>query len=113
MNANEHRLHALLGAHDAKFPREAALRFPHVVDRLADLWGTPAIDAYFGELMVADERRKAGFPPEVAMEILSLSFLHDALFPKATAARGVWVEATQRDRTNRSESGTTPNPDKR
>jgi hypothetical protein len=113
MSANEHRLHTLLGAHDAKFPQQTALRFPHVADRLADLWGTREIDGYFSELMVADERRKAGFPPEVALEILSLSMLHDSLFPGAATRLDAWVEAAQRDRADRTGRSPTPGPDKR
>lgn len=102
MEADPHRLYALLGAHQEKFPRHTAGRFPHVVDRLAELWGSPAIDAYFGELMVADDRRRQGFPAEVAMEIFSLSMLHDQLFPKSAVRRDAWTEALERDRTGRA-----------
>ncbi|MCK7496845.1 MAG: hypothetical protein MZW92_42590 [Comamonadaceae bacterium] len=56
------------------------------------LWETPAIDGYFSELMVADDRRKQGFLPEVALEIFALSMLHDSLFPK-TAQRGDALQA--------------------
>jgi hypothetical protein len=112
MSAEQHRLYTLLGAHAAKFPHHTAQRFPHVVDRLADLWGTPAIDGYFSELMVADDRRKQGFPPEVALEIFALNMLHDSLFPKAVARSDAWVEATERERAGRTRNGSTPSPDK-
>jgi hypothetical protein len=106
METQPHRLYTLLGAHQEKFPQHTARRFPHVVDRLADLWGSTEIDGYFGELMVADERRRAGFPPEVALEILALSMLHDALFPKSITRRDAWTEALDRDRPDRPGHGT-------
>lgn len=113
MTADQHRLHSLLGAHAGKFPHHTAQRFPHVVDRLADLWGTPAIDGYFSELMVADDRRKQGFPPEVALEIFALSMLHDSLFPKAAQRGDAWVEALEREGSARTKSSLTRDSDKR
>ncbi len=112
MTADQHRLHSLLGAHAGKFPHHTAQRFPHVVDRLADLWGTPAIDGYFSELMVADDRRKQGFPPEVAREIFALSMLHDSLFPSVVARRDAWVEALEREGSARTKSNSKPDPAK-
>jgi len=113
MSAEQHRLYTLLGAHAAKFPHQTALRFPHVVDRLADLWGTPAIDGYFSGLMVADDRRKEGFPPDVALEIFALSMLHDSLFPPTVARRDAWAEALEREGSTRAKNGSTRDPDKR
>lgn len=35
------------------FPEAIAQRFPHILARLADLWGSAALDAYLDELMLA------------------------------------------------------------
>lgn len=83
MSDAKSELLALLGKHPELFPKVTAEKYPHVLTRIVAQWHSPrAMEDYFGELMVVDERRKQGFPEEVMLEIFALSNLHDKLFPK-------------------------------
>lgn len=42
------------------FPEAIAQNFPHILARLADLWGSAALDAYLDELMLARIFHKTG-----------------------------------------------------
>ena len=103
MDERDQKLLSLLGEHAEKFPHQLAARFPHIVERLVSLWGKPEIDRYFGELMVADDRRREGFPPEIAMEIFSLSMLHDKLYPRSAVRKDAWSQAVERENGGRKE----------
>ena len=97
---------ALLGGNEKIFPRALAERFPHVLARIVESWeSSEKIEAYFHDLMVADPRRKQGFPPEVMTEIFILVKFYDRIRPTQTgSALDVWsrnqelarVRATQR-----------------
>lgn len=97
MEERDQKLLSLLGDHADKFPHQLAARFPHIVERLVALWGKPEIDGYYNELMVADDRRRQGFPPEIAREIFSLSLLHDRLFPRAAVRKDAWSQAVEQE----------------
>ena len=113
MDPRDQKLHELLGGHSDKFPQQLAARFPHVIERLVALWGTAQIDRYFNELLVADDRRRQGFPPQVAREIFALSVLHDTLFPKGVERKGAWVEAIEFERVGRPDKGQPPGSSER
>ena len=61
------------------FPEAIAQRFPHILARLADLWGSAALDAYLDGLMLDDRGGRQGFPPGVGTEIFRLIALHASL----------------------------------
>lgn len=61
------------------FPEGIAQRFPHILARIADLWGSAALDAYLDSLMLDDRDGRQGFPPDVATEIFRLISTHAAL----------------------------------
>ncbi len=61
------------------FPEAIAQRFPHILARLADLWGSAALDAYLDGLMLDDRGGRQGFPPDVGTEIFRLIALHASL----------------------------------
>lgn len=65
------------GTHD--FPEHIAARFPRILARIADQWGTAALDDYLDSLMLCDRDGRQGFPPEVAMELFHLISVHGAL----------------------------------
>ena len=48
------------------FPEAIAQRFPHILARLADLWGSAALDAYLDGLMLDDRGGRQGFPSTLA-----------------------------------------------
>jgi hypothetical protein len=54
-------------------PREASMRFPRIVNRLARFWESPAtIQEIFDDLLVDRRPGRKGFPPEVRAEFEAL-----------------------------------------
>ena len=88
---------ALLGGDEKMFPQILAEQYPHVLERIVEMWdSTAAIEAYFRDLMLADPRRKQGFPPEVMTEIFMLVKFHDRIYPKQSAsALDVWSRSQE------------------
>lgn len=90
---NPKMLQLLNGAED-KYPHILEKNFPHVFNRIIELWKLPMGEKYFTELMMdtRDGKRK-GFPPDAAMEIFNLSLLYDKQIKKPpTQATDVWQE---------------------
>ena len=75
------------------FPEAIAQNFPHILARLADLWGSAALDAYLDGLMLDDRGGRHGFPPDVGMEIFRLISLHASLGLTRTASGFGWGAA--------------------
>jgi len=70
-------LQLLDGAED-KYPHTLEQKFPHVFTKIMELWGLPAIDQYFIDLMLHTRAvSREGFPPDAAKEILDLSLIND------------------------------------
>lgn len=66
----------------AQYPQVLESKFPHVLEKIVALWGTPEADAYFADLLQPDGRGggrldRDGFPDEAWQEILRLKVLHD------------------------------------
>jgi hypothetical protein len=54
-------------------PRQLALQFPRVANKLAQVWGqTSACERLLDELMVDNRGKRQGFPVQVASEIMAL-----------------------------------------
>ena len=54
-------------------PSCTAAWYPHVVNRLSELWGQPTIcDAYFSELLFATREGRRGFEAMVVEELIEL-----------------------------------------
>jgi hypothetical protein len=70
----DERLFKLLGNDESIYPHFLEQKFSRVFNKILELVETPHIDAYLSDLMV-DKRSgdRAGFPPEVASEIIRLS----------------------------------------
>lgn len=79
------------------YPNELERHFPHVLARIAALWGTPELDAYFASLLFSDRLDREGFPPAVAMEISRLSDVHGVLRRARLSATGGWNTFTDGD----------------
>lgn len=60
-----------------KYPNFLARNYSHVLNRLMQLWGTPAFDSYMHDLMVDKRGGRQGFPHEVVTELVFLGKLHD------------------------------------
>ena len=74
---NKELLQLLDGAED-KYPHTLEQQFPHVITKIMELWGLPAINQYFIDLMLHTRAvPRKGFPPKAAKEILDLSLIND------------------------------------
>lgn len=62
----------VLDLHPDRTPRELEKAFPHILDRIALLWGTPELETYLQRLMLDDRGNRSGFPPEVMRELAFL-----------------------------------------
>ncbi|MFN0040531.1 MAG: hypothetical protein ACKVP2_13550 [Burkholderiales bacterium] len=51
------------------YPVNLASKYPRILDRIALLWGTPNLEKYLQELIVDSRGNRAGFPPEVMLEL--------------------------------------------
>jgi hypothetical protein len=72
-------------------------RFPHIFRKIVELWGTPGLDAYLHDLMVSQRVRRAGFPQEVALDVLRLSSVHGMLGLSKEPDGSVWQWAADVD----------------
>ena len=73
------------------YPAQLELRFPRILARIAEQWGTPELDAYLDGLMLTERHDRQGFPPEVAMEIFRLAAVHGALNPESKRMASGWA----------------------
>ncbi|MDZ4202752.1 MAG: ankyrin repeat domain-containing protein [Gallionella sp.] len=69
------RLLTILNNRVQNYPHALARQFPNILSKLMELWDSPAIDDYFVELMVDNRGSRAGFPEEVASDIMYLSMV--------------------------------------
>ena len=88
------RMLARLGPHAEAYPSHIAQGFPHILARLADVWGLPEGSAYLDSLMVMDRPNRRGFPAEVASEILRLSMIHGLLAQEAEEDDQGWASSS-------------------
>lgn len=74
------------------YPHRLSLAFPRIVQRMADLWGSRAIESYFQDLMLDSRGNRHGFPSEILMEILALRTYHRSLLPRARRNIDTWSD---------------------
>ena len=79
----------LLGEHADKYPKHIEERFPHVFNKLIELWGTSQMIPYIDSLVMSDRPNRAGFPFEVTAEIWDLHKIYPMLHPDAVPAESV------------------------
>jgi uncharacterized protein len=84
------KLKGCLKGFENKYPHQMEARFSRVLEKIADLWGTPALEQYFSELLIADRPGRQGFPPEVAREIFTLSMVYDDINAQSRAKEDTW-----------------------
>lgn len=75
------RLLNILGGEMKFYPTSLEANYPRVFNNIMLYWDTPEIDDYLNQLMVTDREDRAGFPPEVAAEIMRLSLVHASQHP--------------------------------
>jgi hypothetical protein len=69
-----------------QYPQLLEDRFPHVLEKIVKLWGSPDAEAYFADLLQPDGRGggrfdRDGFPGKAWQEILQLQLLHAKSHP--------------------------------
>lgn len=77
------RLIRILGNSAERYPYALEKKFPRILNTIMSLWDKDKIDDYFMELMISKRPNRAGFPPDVAAEIMHLSLVHAAQDPSS------------------------------
>ncbi|MBN8461894.1 MAG: hypothetical protein J0M01_03645 [Dechloromonas sp.] len=103
------QLLAALGPDFRIYPVLVEQQFPHILAKVAALWGKAGLDAYLADLMVTNRPGRQGFPHEVALEIFRLATVHSAFGLTPNDSLGTawgWVddpELFKRQFTNKEE----------
>ncbi len=63
------------------FPEQLAKQYVRILQKINELWGSPATIRYLDELIMPSRIDRQGFPPDVAQELVSLKQLHDYIYP--------------------------------
>ena len=84
------KLKGCLKGFESKYPHQMEARYSRVLEKIADLWGTPTLERYFSDLLIADRPGRQGFPPEVAREIFTLSMVYDDIHAKSKVQEDTW-----------------------
>ncbi len=58
------------------YPQALEGKYSRVFNKIMMMWGTEALEAYFGDLIVDKRGGRKGFPADVAADIILLSRLH-------------------------------------
>lgn len=100
---NEKILH-LLNGQTALYPHVLEQQFPRVLEKILQMWGKPALEAFLNELMM-DSRggQRQGFPKEAASEILRLSLFSEQ--QRKRADQDVWGNISEKQRQGIEELG--------
>lgn len=72
----DQRLLKILGGETKFYPYALESKYPRILAKIMMLWDKPGMSDYFMELIVSDREDRAGFPPDVAAEIIRLSLVH-------------------------------------
>ncbi len=72
----DQKLLRILGGETKFYPYGLESKYPRILEKIVLLWDKPGISQYFMQLMVSDREDRAGFPPDVAAEIMRLSLVH-------------------------------------
>ena len=72
----DERLLRILGGEEEHYPHNLEKQYPRIFEKIMLLWDMPQMSHYFEELMIPDRQGRAGFPPDVAAEIVRLSLVH-------------------------------------
>ena len=62
--------------HPNRYPSHLEARYPRILERIAQLWGTSELDGYLQELLLDDRGGRQGFASEVMRDLMFLHGLH-------------------------------------
>src|SRR5438067_9420096 len=71
------RLARLLHGTEHQYPTELAVQFGRIFERIMSLWGSPALDEYFRDLLLDGRGDRQGFPSGVVRDLFMLQQLHE------------------------------------
>jgi hypothetical protein len=89
------KLLKILGGETRYYPAKLEQAYPRILNNILVFWGTKEMPDYFTQLMVTDREGRAGFPPEVATEIMRLSLIHASQYG-SQKKDDVWDVATDK-----------------
>jgi hypothetical protein len=83
---------------EALFPAKAVEKYPHIIDRIYQVWNEPEVASkYFSELLTTQRENRAGFPMEIYSELFALESYYNLSRPKAQKNDDFWSGVNQRD----------------
>ncbi|MEO8137832.1 MAG: hypothetical protein ABI831_28125 [Betaproteobacteria bacterium] len=83
------------------YPHKTDEQFPHIAEKIANLWGTVGMPRYFNELLFNDRGSRQGFPSEIMAEIFAISNYYDSHQVSEPSPDGAWLDAAELDRLER------------
>ena len=86
----------LFKADPEKYPSELEARFERILNRIAELWHTPDMEAYFDDLLIDKRGGRQGFPPEVGTEIFRLNGLYEDM-RRQGLIEDVWAQVPEQE----------------
>jgi len=85
------KMHPVLAEYFEKkpdlYPQALEGRYSRVFNKIMAMWGTDALESHFSDLIVDKRGGRAGFPAEVAADIILLSRLHTRILETAGMKR--------------------------
>lgn len=81
---------ARVGGKAERYPHKLEREYPRILEKIIALWDSPELDQYFSELLVDERGDRAGFPPEVAREIMHLNLAHSSQQALAPRKHDLW-----------------------
>lgn len=91
----DQRLLKILGGETKFYPSALESQYPRILAQIMTLWDKPGMDDYFMGLLVSDRENRAGFPPDVAAEIMRLSLVY-ASSHKPNKKHDIWDIPTEK-----------------
>lgn len=77
---------SLFSAKKIEIPSNLAEKHPHIVNKMATLWGTYRFNDYIDTLVIAtptpERLKRKGFSFEILMQISELSNIHNINYPQ-------------------------------
>jgi uncharacterized protein len=85
------KMHPVLAEYFEKkqdlYPQALEAKYSRVFNKIMAMWGTQALEEHFSDLIVDKRGGRAGFPAEVAADIILLSRLHTRILENAGMKR--------------------------
>ena len=85
-----------LSAKPDRYPRNLDARYPRILEKVSQLWGTSQIDSYFQDLLLDSRGGRQGFAPEIMQELMFLQSLHMEAQSRQEAAADPWGDESVR-----------------